>query len=545
MFSIEEEAQLLRFNKTMWNGTQSLRVGVVQGRDQPSPWVQTLLSFLKQIPGIDVHLFTISILGLAELKRPPWLVDRLYSISRARFDPFGDLSIDVTDSVAPEFVDAIRAAHCGVIIWLADYQGSDIELRGLAEHGILTVRLGDRNRAIPFWDEVANCDITSTVTIFWHDSAFAQGRAVRKAETATSPELFVTKNAEQPLVATIRMLAALCLEIQHGGATFQKERLGLAPQLLENAAQRNCPSNFDAARFIVKKLARSAHLRWTAHGKTPKWFVALRPNRGNAITDPARRDLSGFRDVPLPRGVEAMADPFLWEVNGRQFLLFEEIAVGQSRGRLACIEVLPDGGYSEMRIILERPYHLSYPCIVPSNGDLFLLPETAATNRVDLYRFRRFPAEVELVSSPVEGVPLLDTTPVFVDDRWYFFASTTEPFMETLLFSAAQLEGPWSLHPRNPVSTSVRSCRSAGHLFWRSGRLYRPTQDCSVRYGYAMAVNEVTKLTPTEFEEQLAYHIPPSWAAGLVGTHTWNESSRFQVLDGRRMVNRSGAPQLT
>jgi hypothetical protein len=203
--------------------------------------------------------------------------------------------------------------------------------------------------------------------------------------------------------------------------------------------------------------------------------------------------------------------------------------------------VLPDGSYSEMKIILEQPYHLSYPCIVPSNGDLFLLPETAEANRVDLYRFRRFPGEVELVSSPVEGVALVDTTPVFVDGQWYFFATTTEPFMETLLFSAARLEGPWSLHPRNPVSTSVRSCRSAGLLFWRNGRLYRPTQDCSVRYGYAIAVNEVTKLTPAEFEERIVCRIPPSWAAGLLGTHTWNESSQWQVIDGRRLVSRSGA----
>ena len=44
--------------------------------------------------------------------------------------------------------------------------------------------------------------------------------------------------------------------------------------------------------------------------------------------------------------------------------------------------------------------------------------------------------------------------------------------METLLFTATRLDGPWSLHPSNPVSTTVRSCRSAGQLFWRNGRLF-------------------------------------------------------------------------
>jgi hypothetical protein len=187
-----------------------------------------------------------------------------------------------------------------------------------------------------------------------------------------------------------------------------------------------------------------------------------------------------------------------------------------------------------MKIIMERPYHLSYPCVVPANGELFLLPETAGAKRVDLYRFTRFPWDMELVASPIEGVALVDTTPIFIDDRWYFFTTTPEPFMETFLFTAPRLEGPWTLHPCNPVSTSVRSCRSAGHLFWREGRLYRPTQDCGVRYGYAMTVNEVTKLTPHEFEERAVSSVPPNWRPQLLGTHTWNESAAYQVIDGIR-----------
>jgi hypothetical protein len=530
----EKATLLLPFRKVMLNG--ALRVGVVPDRNPPSQWVDALVTFLRQIPGIDVHLLTVTTRGLSEFKRPPWMMDRLYSASRARFDPFGDVALDGTESIVLESVDAIRATGCGVIIWLAGCQDTDFELRSLAKHGVFTVRLGDRNRAIPFWDEIANSSVTSIATIFWHDSSLAQGRAVRKAEIATSQGLFITLNAIEPLVATIRMLAELCLEIQRGGPQFEERVRAALPTQPLAAAQRDYPSNFEAARFTCKKLMRSTYLRWAARGKKQQWFIAMRPNSGRSITDPERLDLMGFKEVPLPRGVEAMADPFLWEAGGRQYLLFEEVAVGQSRGRLGCVEVLQKGYCSEMKIILERHYHLSYPCVVPSNGDLFLLPETSEANRVDLYRFTRFPWEVELVSSPIEGVALVDTTPIFVDDHWYFFTTTLEPFMETLLFSATRLEGPWKLHPRNPVSTSVRSSRSAGQLFWRDGRLFRPTQDCSVRYGYAIALNEVTRLTSHEFEERSVSWVPPAWHPGLLGTHTWNESDRLQVLDGQRFV---------
>jgi hypothetical protein len=469
-------------------------------------------------------------------------MDRLYSASRAGFDPFGDLTAGGVESVTPESVEGIRTAGCGILVWLAACKDPGVDVGGLAKHGALTVRLGERNRVIPFWDEVADSRVTSTVAIYWHESSLAHGRAVRKAETSTSQGLYFTLNAEEPLVAAMRMLAGLCLEIRQGGGKCEERLRGFANEPMGEAAPADFPTAFEAGRFVVRKLARSAQLRWRARGKAPKWFVAMRRNSGGSITDPGRLDLTGFRDVPLAQGSDQMADPFLWEAEGRNYLLFEDVAAGSSRGRLGCVEVFENGSCSEMRIILQRDYHLSYPCVVPANGELFLLPETAGANRVDLYRFSRFPWEVELVSPLVEGLGLVDTTPILVDGRWYFFTTTAPPFMETLLFRADRLDGAWNLHPGSPISGSVRNSRPAGNLFWRDGRLYRPTQDCSVRYGYAIQVNEVTRLTPTEFEERAVNWIPPAWARGLLGTHTWNESSRLQVLDGIRLQAPSVSP---
>src|ERR1039457_1619791 len=347
-------------------------------------------------------------------------------------------------------------------------------------------------------------------------------------------------SAEEPLLAAIRMLAGLCLEIHQGGRQFEERLCGFPEVPIEALPSADYPTSLEAGRFVLRKLAGNAHLRWTARGKAARWFVAMRPNSGVSITDPARLDLKGFREVPLPQGVEAMSDPFVWETGGRDYLFFEEVAAGSSKGRLGCVEVFENGSCSEMKIILERSYHLSYPCVASADGELFLLPESFETGCVDLFRFSRFPEEVELVARPVEGLALVDTTPVFLNDRWYFFTTTVPPFMESLLFWSDRLDGAWHLHPCSPISCSVRNRCSAGNLFWRNGRLYRPTQDCSVRYGYAIQVNEVTRLTPTEFEERGVNWIPPVWSQGLRGTHTWNESSRLQVVDGIRLVSRGG-----
>src|ERR1041385_3879445 len=195
------------------------------------------------------------------------------------------------------------------------------------------------------------------------------------------------------------MLAELCLEMRDHGPEFAA-RTRAIPSETVRAAGPACPSSLEAAGFIARKIAKSARLRWHARSnRDAKWFVAIRPNRGESVDDAG---LSGFHEIALPGGIQMMADPFLCEFEERSFVLFEEVAAGQSRGRIACTRIAPDGSCEEHAIVLERPYHVSYPCVVPHAGDLFLMPESADASRVDLYRFTRFPSQVELVATPIE-----------------------------------------------------------------------------------------------------------------------------------------------
>jgi hypothetical protein len=420
-----------------------------------------------------------------------------------------------------------------VVIWLSS-GGETMNFAGLAKHGVLTVQFGQRQGPLPFWDEVATNQPTSTATVYWHDSSLTRGRVIRKVETSTVQGLYFTMNAGEPFAAIIQTLAGLCYEIKQEGPASEERFRRVEEEPMCRAGSAPYPSTLQAGQFIARKLSRSAVVRWQARGGDPKWFVAVRPNSGRSIVDPDPNGLNGFREIPLPQGSDYLADPFLIEVDGRTWLFVEEVPLGVPRGRLSCMELFENGSCSGMTVVMEQNYHLSYPCLIPANGELFLLPESGVARQINLYRFTRFPAETELVATLLEGLVAVDTTPIFLNDRWYFFTTTVQPFMETLLFSSNRLDGVWTLHPSNPVSTSVKNSRSAGHLFWENGRLFRPTQDCSIRYGYAITLNEVTRLTPTEFEEHPVGHVPPKWMPGLLGTHTWNQSSAFQVIDGLR-----------
>jgi hypothetical protein len=177
---------------------------------------------------------------------------------------------------------------------------------------------------------------------------------------------------------------------------------------------------------------------------------------------------------------------------------------------------------------------MSYPFLLPVGDEIYLLPETSENRTLELYRATKFPFEWTLDRVLLRDVALVDTTPFLCDGIWYFFTSLAETG-ETLLFYADRFDGEWRYHPMNPICSDVRRSRSAGALFYRQGKLMRPAQDCSVRYGYALALNEITMLSPTEYSEKLVETILPDWGDGLLGTHTLNVADSIEVIDGLRM----------
>ena len=77
----------------------------------------------------------------------------------------------------------------------------------------------------------------------------------------------------------------------------------------------------------------------------------------------------------------------------------------------------------------------------------------------------------------------------------------------------------------------MRGSRPAGALFRRGPNLYRPAQDCSKHYGYAMTINRVLRLGTDEYREEAVSKILPRWRKGLVSTHTLNTCDELTVID--------------
>ena len=243
--------------------------------------------------------------------------------------------------------------------------------------------------------------------------------------------------------------------------------------------------------------------------------------------------LDGWRRLDPPAGW-FWADPFPIERDGRYWIFFEEQPLGAAKAHISVVEVRKDGTTWGPVKVLERPYHLSYPFLVEEGGELYMVPETADNNTVEVYRCLGFPAKWKLERVLLEGVRCVDATLHREDGRWWMFANAAAPGAELndelAIYSAEALLGEWRPHRRNPVKSDVRSSRPAGRLFRRGDGLYRPGQICTPLYGAGIALNRVTRLTSEEYAEEEAARIEPRDGRTL-GIHTFNRAGELSVAD--------------
>lgn len=145
---------------------------------------------------------------------------------------------------------------------------------------------------------------------------------------------------------------------------------------------------------------------------------------------------------------------------------------------------------------------------------------------------------MDLERTLCSGTAAVDTTVLQLEGIWYFFTTSAWLGNETFLFWSERLDGRWHYHPANPISSDTRGARPAGELFFCGGELIRPAQDCSLRYGYAVVLHRVKRISPSEYEEETIETILPGcYQRGLVATHTLNSNADYEVVDGMRYAN--------
>jgi hypothetical protein len=434
----------------------------------------------------------------------------------------------------PEAIEQIRAKNLDVLLRF----GFNI-LRGdvltAAKYGVWSYHHGDNDDycggPAHFWEVYEGNPISGVILQVLTEQLDA-GKVLYKGLFSTQPGISAALNRVQPYWGASTFVIQKLQELHESGwEHLEKNAVPLAPYRGKKKLYTT-PSNQEMARWLAPVIVRKAARRLTRKDIVKHWRLAIRVGPKalpGAATNP---DLSGFRWIESPRG-RFYADPFLIEAEGKAWLFFEDYDYRTQRGLIACGEIR-DGSLVDVRPALERDYHLSYPCVFHDGGEIYMIPETASSGAVELYRCVRFPDEWKLEKILFHG-RAVDTTVYAQNGLYWFFVTMQEPHgfaTQLWLFYAESLTGEWIRHPANPISTDVRNSRGAGAIFPHNGKLYRPSQDCGQHYGYSFTFNQILAMNPREYRESPGVSVLPTWSEGMVATHSYSSVGDIEVIDG-------------
>ena len=368
------------------------------------------------------------------------------------------------------------------------------------------------------------------------DTATGRKPASGAVATASHPwSLGITQN--RVLWATGEQLHKVVLTLAaEGGATApspDRPPGSSAPEPASPAAPRSAaPSGRELTSLVTgvgsRGLRRSVERLLTRE----RWVIGY---RRISPASPPFTDPRGYQVINPPPG-HFYADPFLVTRDERHYLFFEDYHYASKKGVIACAELTDDGPASPPEPVLERNHHLSYPCVFEHRGSVYMIPETAGSNAVRLYRAESFPWVWQDVGELIPDIRAFDVTVLSLPEMLWLFACVSPPGASTSdqlhLFSSNDLFGPWRPHPLNPVVADVRCARPAGRLFDWNAQLIRPAQDSSVRYGRSISFRRIETLDEEEYRETEVGQLLPVWHPEVLATHTYNFDARYEVVDG-------------
>ena len=513
-------------------GLNKIRLGVILPDTTVPLWVFRMLEKIKGSSYAEV----VTLAFAADAKQPDPLYERYFKLDQRFYKPYPSPweGRDVRQILQNtqrfgeslhDFVTRFRSMRLDVVLNLSldSLPGS---VSDAARFGIWSLRCNDLRIATGTdfgWLELLNDEPLLHCAVEAQRGDVVQ--AVAWSVIAAHPYSF-THNQKSVLWRLTALVPRVLRDLQAKGDSelFAKaEPLHAAVGLIHPTTSQ------------IATLARKQALRTFEVKRWRRWF----PHRWALMTGerPEGEELT-FKGLSLkvpPRGV-FRADPFLMQRQGKSYVFFEEYLYKDQRGRIAFSEIQKDGSIGKSQVALDRPYHLSYPFLFEHRGEFYMIPETAQNRSIEVYRCKSFPGEWAYYKTIMHDVRAVDATLFEHLGVWWMFVNMAGEGGSTwdelhLFYSDDPVSDQWTPHPMNPVISDVRSARPAGRLFRRDGLLLRPSQDSSIRYGYALNLNRITKLTKTEYEEELLDRLEPPSSGKIMAVHTFNSLNDLTVID--------------
>ena len=391
--------------------------------------------------------------------------------------------------------------------------------------------------------EVLNKDLLTVTSLLLIDTYSKPAEPVFVSTESTCP-YSINVNRNNILWRNSLFMPRVLAGIHRDGKSYldiQKERYeGSAPRKNKYS---DTPGILKTAGYLFKyaNAVAGSILRKIFYTDAFNWQVLLETGDSQKGLLP---DFSRFRTL-ITSGDIFWADPFVISEDDHYYIFVEEFVYRDDRAHISVLTLDKEGNITDARRIIENTYHMSYPQVFDINGVFYMLPETAQNGTIELYRCTDFPYKWEFDRNLMENVSAVDSTLFFLDGIWWMFTTIDQTTVKSgnstelfLYYTENIFSDQWKSHPLNPVISDIRTARPAGKIFINDGKIYRPSQDCTGRYGVGFNLFEIITLNKTDYRENLISEVKPEWDKTLKGTHTLNSDKDLIVIDVYRYRKR-------
>jgi len=302
------------------------------------------------------------------------------------------------------------------------------------------------------------------------------------------------------------------------------------------ASIKHPPGNLLMLNYLWKSLSRRIGFHLHDLFRQEDWNIGLINAPLQAVIVSPEAHLAQAKWFKKPNKTSYLADPFIIEFKGENYLFYELYDYRKGKAVLACR--LESEDFDQQHIVLEEPHHLSFPFVFEHEGELYCLPESYSANKLSLYRFDTQNRQLIWMQDLLCDLPIIDPVLQPHEGRWYlFFTLKNLPSVHLYIYHADSPFDPFIPHANNPVKSDIRASRPAGAFISLNNKFLRPAQDCSLHYGRAVELLEIEKLSPQHFEEKPVKRLMPQPTFVYnKGLHSLNGNAKFTVIDGKRFT---------
>ena len=242
----------------------------------------------------------------------------------------------------------------------------------------------------------------------------------------------------------------------------------------------------------------------------------------------------------IENNFQTIANPFLFKYCEDMYVFFEKST------DIYCSKLSYKDGifnYSEPILALGIEEKLSYPFLLESNSEIYMIPEKKSG--LDLFKCVHFPDGWVFVKTLLVG-NFSGSTIFFHNNLYWLFTiesneNSTE-FKEQLYYSEDLVDKKWTFHCTIKTTNKICCRRGGGNLFMKDNKIYRPVHN-NKNYGESILLLEITNLTTDEYQEKAVgilnrnintFNMLDDWI--VIDSHNGNK--RFFEQDYERSVSR-------